>query len=207
MEQGIERPPGTKTVLNCGAGRRDSAELPAFFDDWRQIRIDLDPSVEPDVVASITDLSDIPDGAADAVWTAHCVEHLYSHQVPAALSEFRRVLNDTGFLCIFVPDLQAVAERIASDGLDAVAYDSPAGPITPHDILFGFSPALERGQYYMAHRCGFTQKVLWDRLKEAGFAEAALGRNSVSLELGALAARSSFGGQDRCMTLLKSIGR
>jgi hypothetical protein len=58
---------------------------------------------------------------------------------------------------------------VANDQLTDTAYVSPAGPITPLDILFGFRQSLAKGDLYMAHRCGFTRKVLHGTLKAAGF--------------------------------------
>ena len=54
---------------------------------WREIRLDIDPDVNPDVVASITDMQVISDAAVDAVYSSHNVEHLYPHEVPLALRE------------------------------------------------------------------------------------------------------------------------
>ena len=201
-----EKPPGTRTFLNCGAGPRGGGGVPEFFGTWREIRIDLDPKTAPDVVASITDLSEIPDGVADAVFTSHCLEHLYQHQVPAALGEFHRVLNEGGFLCLYVPDLQAVAERIAADQLADIAYESPAGPVTPHDMVYGFSPALAQGHVHMAHRCGFTRTVLAQRLREAGFTDSLLRRNPKTIELNVLAAKTTFGGPERLSALTVGLG-
>jgi predicted SAM-dependent methyltransferase len=201
-----EKPPGTRTFVNCGAGPRGGGRVPTFFDDWREIRVDLDRTVDPDIIGSITDLSEIPDGVAEAVWTSHCLEHLYAHEVPTALGEFRRIMAPDGFLCLNVPDLQAVAELIARDLLDDVAYESPAGPVTPHDMVYGHSPALARGQVYMAHRCGFTRKALRQRLVDAGFEDFVLARNEASIELSVVAARTSFGDAARRTALLSGLG-
>ncbi len=56
------------------------------------------------------------------------------------------------------------------------AYTSPAGPITPLDILYGWRLPMGKGNLYMAHRCGFTQKVLTGTLQAAGFAAVAAKR-------------------------------
>jgi SAM-dependent methyltransferase len=173
-------------VINAGCGSPGCARLPDLFDDWRQLRVDIDPSVAPDIVASVTDLSAIPSGYADAVWSAHCLEHLFAHQVPAAFAEFRRVLREAGFACVIVPDVQAVAQWVANDRLHETLYQSSAGPITAHDILWGFGPALEAGYAAMAHRCGFTPTVLLQRLNGCGFAETVL-RRRPTLELACLA--------------------
>jgi hypothetical protein len=175
-------------LVNVGCGPKANTRLPAMFRDWRQVRVDLDPAVEPDIVASATDLSAIETGSVDAIWAAHCVEHLYWHEVARALAEFHRVLADDGFACIIVPDLQTIASYIVSDRLHEVIYESPAGPVTAHDILFGFGPALAQGQTTMAHRCGFTPTLLLQRFKDldSPFLEVVL-RRRPSLELAAVA--------------------
>jgi SAM-dependent methyltransferase len=177
---------GRRAFINAGSGPKANNRLPGYFGSWRQIRVDIDPDTKPDIVASITDLSSIPGGSVDAVWAAHCVEHLHLHDVPAALSEFRRVLRKTGFICIVVPDLQAIAEWIATDRLFETIYQSPAGPVTAHDMIWGFSPAIAAGKVAMAHRCGFTPTPLVECLTRAGFAEVQVRRKN-SLELVALA--------------------
>jgi hypothetical protein len=184
-----DAPRQTRIVVNAGCGPKDGAQLPAMFDSWHQLRVDVDPEVDPDVLTDITDLSAIPTGFADAVWTAHCLEHLYLHQVPQALAEFRRVLRDDGFLCLIVPDLQTIASYIVSDKMDDTIYESPAGPICAHDVLFGLGSAVELGRVSMAHRCGFAPTSLLRRLSDADFAEIVL-RRRPTLELAALCRRS-----------------
>jgi ubiquinone/menaquinone biosynthesis C-methylase UbiE len=89
--------------------------------------------------------------------------------IPVALKEFLRVLKPDGFAVITCPDLQSVCALVAADKLTEAAYNSPAGPIAPLDILYGHRPALARGNLFMAHRCGFTQKVLDGTLRASGF--------------------------------------
>jgi ubiquinone/menaquinone biosynthesis C-methylase UbiE len=89
--------------------------------------------------------------------------------VPLALAEFLRVLKPDGFFVVTCPDLQSVCALIAQDKLTEAAYTSPAGPIAPLDILYGHRPAMAQGNLYMAHRCGFTQKVLSGTLQSCGF--------------------------------------
>jgi len=121
-----------------------------------------------------------------------------------SLIEFRRVLNDTGFACIIVPDLQAIAEWLATDRLHEPIYDSSAGPVTAHDMLWGFGSAIARGEVTMAHRCGFTPTLLLERLQSANFAEIALRRRS-NLELAALVLREDSGSSARREALLVSL--
>jgi SAM-dependent methyltransferase len=170
-------------VVNAGCGPLGGARLPALFDTWQQLRVDLDPGVQPDIVASVTDLSAIPSESADAVWSAHCVEHLYAHEVSRALGEFYRILADDGFACIVVPDLQAIASYIAADKLHAPIYTSAAGPISAHDMVYGFGVAIAQGRVGMAHRCGFTPSLMVSRLQELPFGEILVRRRPSALEL------------------------
>lgn len=179
--------PRERVLVNVGCGRRDASVLPAYFDDWREVRVDVDPAVEPDIVADLTDLGPLADGSADAVWAAHCIEHLYEHQVPVALGEFRRVLREDGFLCVIVPDLQAIARYVAADRLHEPLYTSPAGPVTAHDILFGFGAAIAAGRSTMAHHCGFTPGSLQRCFQRQQFGELLLTRREKDFELAALA--------------------
>ena len=175
-------------LVNLGSGPKGSAWLPAMFADWRELRVDVDTEVAPDILADVTDLSAIESGSVDAVWSAHCLEHLYLYEVGAAIAEVYRILADDGFLCVVVPDLQTIAEYIASDRLHEVVYESPAGPVIAHDILFGFGPHLAQGRIKMAHNCGFTPTLLLQKLREAPFAQIVLKRRA-NYELGGLACK------------------
>lgn len=174
-----------KTVLNVGCGQRAisilGSSLPA--DEWRELRLDIDPKVDPDIVASMTDMAPVPGGSVDAVWSSHNLEHLDPHEVPAALREFLRVLKPGGTLLLSVPDLQAVAKLVAEDRLDETLYESRQGPIRPLDVVYGYGPALAAGNRFMAHRTGFTPKLLGRLLQEAGFEPVAIWRRAQAYEL------------------------
>ncbi len=176
-----------RVLVNLGSGPSEASSLPSYFTQWKQLRVDVDPLVEPDILADLTDLSPIPDSHADAVWASHCIEHLYEHQVMTALGEFRRVVRDDGFVCVIVPDLQAVANYVAADRLHEPIYDSPAGPVTAHDIFFGYGTAIASGRPSMAHHCGFTPGALQRCFEQLAFGEVLLRRRVESLELVALA--------------------
>ena len=164
-----------KTFLHVGCGPKRKDRTTAGFNstDWNELRLDIDPNVKPDIVGTMTDMKAVADQSVDAIFSSHNIEHLYPHEVPVALAEFRRVLRPDGFVVITCPDLQSVAALIADDKLTEAAYVSPAGPIAPLDILYGLRAALAQGNLYMAHRCGFTQRVLSGTLRSAGFAAVA----------------------------------
>lgn len=163
----------THLFLHVGCGRVNYARLPICFRQtkWKEVRLDIDPAVQPDIVASITDLSMLPDACVDAIWSSHNLEHLHSHEVPLALSEFLRVLKPTGFFLLNVPDMRAIARHILADNLNRPLYPSEVGIITPLDMVFGHQASLQKGLHFMAHRTGFTATTLGEALLDAGFAE------------------------------------
>jgi hypothetical protein len=182
----------TANVLHVGCGAYDREKLPAVFlqPDWREIRLDIDPEVGPDVVASITDMSVVSDGTIDAVYSSHNIEHLYPHEVPLALGEMHRVLNPAGFALIRLPDLQEVARHVAEGKLEEPLYISPMGAISPLDILYGHRASLESGNTFMAHRTGFTGHTLGSALIKAGFSAALVQRNTSAYSLTVVAFRN-----------------
>ena len=182
------------TLLHVGCGPKHKDRTTRGFNQpqWQEIRLDIDPAAKPDVVGTMTDMPAVGDGSVDAIFSSHNIEHLYPHEVPQALREFRRVLRADGLAVITCPDLQSICALVAQDRLTDAAYQSSAGPITPLDVLYGHRPALARGNLYMAHRCGFTARVLGATLREAGFAGVAVKVRPAAFELWALATMTAL---------------
>jgi len=145
------------TFLHVGCGGNPA---PAWLDDYDEVRLDIDPTHKPHIVASMLDLGDI--GPYDTVFSSHSLEHVYPHEVPIALEGFHRVLNDGGTAIIVVPDLEDI--RPTED----VVYESAAGPVTGLDMYYGMARLIAENPY-MAHKCGFTQTTLTKVLQDAGF--------------------------------------
>jgi predicted SAM-dependent methyltransferase len=177
-----------RRVLNIGSGPKSIRKPNAIFDPaaWQEIRMDLDPAVQPDVVGSMTDMrGHFAARSIDAIWSSHSLEHLHSHEIPLALREFARVLKSDGFALISCPDLETVMTLFLAHGSDHVVYQSPAGPITPLDMLFGHSSSIASGNRHMAHHSGLTADRLGRLLLAAGFTEVVTRR--VDYDLWALA--------------------
>jgi predicted SAM-dependent methyltransferase len=178
--------------VGCGPKRKDRTTRGFNTPDWTEIRLDIDASVQPDFIGTMTDLSTVGSESVDAIYSSHNIEHLYPHEVPTAFAEFIRVLKPDGFFVVTCPDLQSVCALVAQDKLTEATYSSPAGPIAPIDILYGLRSSMLQGNLFMAHRCGFTQKVLSGTLQSCGFksvATMARGR-APFLDLWALASKS-----------------
>jgi len=176
-----------KTVLHVGCGPQHILGSHGFdADKWREVRLDVNPAAQPDIIGSMTDMAAVASGSMDAVYSAHNIEHLYPHEVPLALREFRRVLKPDGFALIICPDIQAVAELVAQGKLLDPAYQSPAGPIAPLDMMFGHRPSLAAGDLFMAHHTAFTLSSLIQACIDAGFGKAT-GERSALFGLSVLA--------------------
>lgn len=165
---------GPQIVLHVGCGQPNPEKLHPWFRDptWREIRLDIDPSVRPDIVASVVDLHCLRDECVDAIWSSHTLEHLFEHECKRSLAECVRILKPHGFLLINTPDLVQVAAIIARHGVEAYLYDSPAGAVYAIDTVFGMRSSIERGNFHMMHKTAFSAERLGRLLLEAGFAEA-----------------------------------
>ena len=172
----------SKVVLNVGCGYAGQRMHPTFQgSEWRELRLDIDPTVNPDIVCSMIDMKPLASGSVDAIWSSHNLEHLHRHEVPAALAEFLRVLRPGGVVLLTMPDLQRIAERVAAGELEDEAYLSPSGPISALDMIFGHTPSLAQGNFPMAHKTGFTARTLNRLLSEAGFADVTVTRDGFAL--------------------------
>ena len=197
MTPNMTQAPQTFLHVGCGPKRKDRTTKGFNTPDWHEIRLDIDASVSPDIIGTMTDMSAVGNASVDAIFSSHNIEHLYPHEVSVALAEFVRVLKPDGFLVLTCPDLQEVCRLVAQDKLLEPAYTSPAGPITPLDILYGHRPPMALGNLYMAHRCGFTEKVLIGTLRACGFSVVASRKRAhPHYDLYALASKSAMAEAD-----------
>lgn len=144
-------------VLHAGAG---GGVLPDWLRPCEEVRLDIAPATAPDVVASITDLGDL--GEFNVVYCTHVLEHLHRYEVWTALREFLRVLTPGGYAMILVPDLEDVRPT------EEVVYESPGGPVTGLDMIYGHGLYVGR-MPFMAHHTGFIRETLSRTMHEAGF--------------------------------------
>lgn len=110
--------------VGCGSKRKDRTTVGFNSQEWSELRLDIDSSVRPDLVGTMTDMSAVGEASMDALFSSHNIEHLYAHEVPKALAEFKRVLKPGGFAVVTCPDLQSICALIAEGKLLGVVSEN-----------------------------------------------------------------------------------
>ncbi|OQA34031.1 MAG: Methyltransferase domain protein [Betaproteobacteria bacterium ADurb.Bin341] len=167
---------GQRVFLNVGGGSKH-IQVPSHYSGWEHVLLDIDPATDADVVCDARNLEKFEANQYDAIYCSHNLEHYYHHDVRRVLRGFLHVLKEDGFAEIRVPDignlLHFMVER--NLGLHDIVYQSPAGPIAIHDILWGYGRQIEEsGVDFYAHKTGFTSGSILDALTQAGFMEVVM---------------------------------
>jgi predicted SAM-dependent methyltransferase len=111
-----------------------------------------------------------PDGAVEAIYSSHTLEHLTKQEGRYFLTESHRVLRQGGILRIVVPDLRAIVSdyvegRLAAD--DFVDELEVAGKSTAGGLKERVAPLFQ-----FAHKCMYDEERLRELLEETGFVAA-----------------------------------
>jgi SAM-dependent methyltransferase len=160
-----------KRVLNVGGGSK-SIPLPSEYGGFAHVLLDIDPQGAPDIVLDGRRLGELATGQFDAIYCSHNLEHYFRHDVPKVLAGFFHVLKPGGFAQIRVPDLTELMRRVVQGKIDLeeTLYVSPAGPIAPLDVIYGFGRQIETsGVDFFAHKTGFSDQSLSRAVERAGF--------------------------------------
>ena len=180
-----------KRVLNVG-GHSHDIELPEIYRDWQHHLLDIDPKGQPDILCDARKLTSLEGHQYDAIYCSHNLEHYNDHEVDQVLHGFVHLLEPkAGFAHIRVPDLLAVFAVMQQRNLDLddVLYQTAAGlPIKVLDVIYGWGQQIERsGADFYAHKTGFSEKRLVDRLQQNGFPWVMAARDRARLEIVAFA--------------------
>jgi hypothetical protein len=174
-----------RRLLNVG-GHSRSFPLPAAYEQFEHILLDLDPDAGADIVLDAKELSSLEPQQFDAVYCSHNLEHVRQHEVPVVLAGFLHVLKPGGLAHIIVPDLQELMLVCVQQGidLDGLLYESPMGPITPLDVLYGHAGMIQHsGQDFYAHRTGFSRSTLANVVEASGFGPMFCQQGNLELNL------------------------
>jgi SAM-dependent methyltransferase len=178
-----------RSVLNVGGGSK-AVPLPPEYRGWEHVLLDIDPRGGADIVCDARQLSKFSGAAYDSVYCSHNLEHYHHHDVAKVLAGFVHILKADGFAYIRVPDLRELMRTVVKRNIDIedVLYQSPAGPITVRDVLYGFGKEIEQtGNDFYAHKTGFTPRSLDSALKKAGFPWVSIGVAAAAFKIRAVA--------------------
>lgn len=156
-----------KPNLLLNVGSANSKDVPSLYRLWQQDSLDIDPEVKPDIVCDAREMRRLPPSHYDAVYCSHCLEHFHRHEVSRVLEGFAHVLKPTGFTHVIVPNMQAVFDTLVHGKRDLhdTFYISAGGPITFHDVIYGWGKQVSTGNQYYCHKTGFTERSLAKALK------------------------------------------
>lgn len=159
-------------VLNVGSGGKGSP-MPPIYAEWDVVWLDLNPSLQPDLLMDARDLGTLEPEQFDAVFSSHCLEHIYPHDLRDVIHGMWHVLKPDGFADIRVPNVGRLFKLIAENGwdLDSHVYDSPGGPIAVRDVLWGYWPfqAYSHQPELQLHKNGFSRRTLGNLLLGSDF--------------------------------------
>lgn len=156
-------------LLNIGAGPRGIPILPHYH-DWDVVRLDIEPTNEPDLLMDAMDLDTLPAGQFDAAYASHLLEHIYVFDLARFLAGVRHVLTADGFAEFRVPNaLRACRLAVEANSLSAFCYKVTTAHVTAWDMLYGYLPYQERYGEPMVHRNAFDPARLVSTLEGHGF--------------------------------------
>jgi len=158
-----------KRVLSIGGGKKS---VPPLYETWSYEVLDIDPDTKPDILMNACNLHELEAEQYDAVYSSHSLEHFYEYQAKKLLKDMYNVLKPDGFAEIWVPDLFAAISHVVKEGLgfNDTLIISKKGPISLHDMMYGFGEKLEEQKTdYYAHKAGYSREKLIAFCNEAGF--------------------------------------
>lgn len=147
---------GDAVVLDIGSG-----DAQYWVPEGKRIRLDIDPSVEPDVVADARALP-FEDCFADMVYSSHLLEHFSYRDTIAVLKEWTRVLKIGGKFVIVVPNLIWASKRVL-DGAESQEHAELS-----MSVFFSGQRGVVSEAHEDVHRAGFTPEIMKGLLERLG---------------------------------------
>lgn len=164
-------------IVNSGGG------LPTTLKNAPLQHIRFGASEEMDIRGDIRDLSYIPAESCDAVWNAGSLPYLYAHEVGPVLANIHRILKRNAVFLFSVADMQRLGQYAYQGKFEKKLYDSPAGPITTLDLMYGHAASIAHGQFDRAIRTGFISSSIANKLTRVGFGDVEVKREALMLHV------------------------
>jgi hypothetical protein len=172
-----------KTILNLGCA---DTHLENVAEGWQEVRADIDPRYDPDIIVDVRDLSSLEHKSFDAIYCSHVIEHVYAFEVLPMLRNFHRIARE--YVQIRCPDIGMIAKTIAAGiAPDQPLYRAPAGIVTALDLIYGYAPHIKNTSEFYAHKTGFTNAILGRLLTMVGFGYVRVFEHPNEWELEAIA--------------------
>lgn len=150
--------------IDLGAGDiRDGESSPDGY-----LRQDVDASIEGlDIICPIEELDKyVESESCERLRISHVLEHFATAEVPNILSVLYKCLEKGGELEVIVPNF-AWHASLVQQGRDEDA------------VMYAFGGQLDQWDF---HKTGFTPKILYERVSEAGFTiKELLNESSITL--------------------------
>lgn len=170
----------TKRLLYVGAGHDRATPFPELFDGYEVVRLDLDPTTEPDICVDARCLGDsyCTTPSFDGVALQHVLEHVDEQDGATVLRGCAHVLAPGGRVAVACPNLWLACRILADNDPEAIVYKTVPGDnaIRPLDMLYGWQWAKHHGAGHplMGHQWGYTARTLEMALRRAGFDVASI---------------------------------
>lgn len=199
--------PSALPKVLCVGGTEQFQIMPAHYLGWQRELLSEQPVPQASIVQDIFQLERLPGSSYDAVFFGHRLKNYALHDAGRVLNGFRHLLKPGGFVHIVVPDIVEVVRHMLENkkDLEDSAYQSPAGPISYHDVLFGRqSPSAGAvSRPFEPHLCGYSSKVLKRVLFDSGFIESQIVQRPEHFEIHAIASQDPIQERFRLIMGLK----
>jgi hypothetical protein len=169
----------TKLHIGCG-----DIKLEGF------INVDIRKTIATDIVSPAWDINGIDPGTVDIIYSRHTLEHLDPNDARVALIHWFELLKEDGYIHVVVPDIEFHAKQllglVRSGKFDDQIQHAYAG-------FWGWRDESRGGSKEDAHKWGYSEKMLFNELREAGFKASGRileGRDSEPWHLNVISARS-----------------
>jgi hypothetical protein len=173
-----------KIVASFGWSSAYVGRLHGYFNaaNWQEVRIDVDPATQADLLQHPHNLPMIADSSVDGVFIGHVLHRYSFHEAKLILQEAVRIMKDGGVLIASVPDLQLAATHVAHDELEAAIYTAPVGGINAIDMIFGFQKNVSAGDVARQHRSGYSLSSFGNFLRDGGLCNLNITRQANDLQ-------------------------
>lgn len=156
----------------CIGGGNELASMPYHYAAWNKTLLSEQLKEGAHLIESALRLSEREEATFDAVYCSHQLKNHSLQEGGQILKGIRRLLKPGGFVHLKVPDVTVLMHQMVKSGhdLEDVAYISPVGPISYHDVFWGLSTARSApGNSSAGHKSGYSRKVLDRVLSDNGF--------------------------------------